>query len=75
MIPKNIRRTITVNNILYEYCVTGCVCVFIRNMITNEKINWYQEWKDKWQQSITPKDIRTLIETKSLHDQKVVIGS
>ena len=64
MIPKSKRRKITVGGDEYEYCVTGMVEVFIRNLRTDEKILWGQ---DEWHQHITPKDIRTLIETKNLH--------
>lgn len=65
MIPKKLRRTIVVNGTQYEYCVTGpyCADVFIRNPKTKEQIDWYVEGEGI---KITPKDIRTIIETKQL---------
>ena len=64
MIPKSIRRTITVGNDEWEYCVTGrwSKKVFLHNLKTNEKINWHIEGG----YMIEPKEIRTLIETKKL---------
>jgi hypothetical protein len=66
MIPKNKRRVITVSGTRYEYCVVGCVDIYIKNLTTNETLSWGDDWKQKWKQSITPKDIRTLIESKEL---------
>jgi hypothetical protein len=70
MIPKNKRRTIKVNGEEYEYCITGCVNVYIRNLRTKGFIHWYQEWKSKWKQSVKPSDIRELIIMGSLFGTK-----
>ena len=67
MIPKNKRRTIIVNGQEWEYCISGFVSVFIKNQATKQIIEWWQDWKEKWKQAITPKDIRELIETKKLY--------
>jgi hypothetical protein len=65
MIPKKIRRTIIVDKQEWEYCVKGRyeINIFLHNLTTNEKIKWYAEGEGT---RITPKDIRTLIETKEL---------
>lgn len=70
MMPKRIRKTIVVNGDEHEYCVTGFVTVFIKNLRTKLEIRWHQEWKPKWQQAIRPRDIRTLIETGELFGVK-----
>lgn len=66
MLPKRIRRTIKVNNDEYEYCIVGCINIFIRNLRTKVSIKWWDDWKPKWKNPIKPSDIRTLIETKEL---------
>lgn len=64
MIPKNIRRTITVDNKKWEYCITGryCAKIFLHNLQTNQKMKWYMENSG----AIGPADIKTLIQTKQL---------
>lgn len=65
MIPKKIRRIITVNNDEWEWCVTGHKDqpkVYAHNLKTEDKINWWCEGECK----ITPKDIKALIMTKVL---------
>lgn len=66
MIPKKIRRTIKVNGDEWEYCVIGRwnANVFIHNLTTNEKIDWYLEEAEGV--SITPGDIKTLIVDRRL---------
>ena len=64
MIPKSKRRVIMVNGDEYEYCVTGCVSIYIRNLRTGNEIIWGDDWKPKWKQNVTPKDIRTIIEKR-----------
>lgn len=66
MIPKSKRKTIDVNGTKYEYCVTGYVAVFIKNLTTMEEIHWHQEVKPKWKTPVTPRDIRELIVIGSL---------
>ena len=61
MIPKNKRRTIMVDGIEYEYCVTGCVTIFIRNTLSKESWDWHQEWKEKWKSPVTPEFVKELI--------------
>jgi hypothetical protein len=59
MIPKKIRRTIIVDDVEYEYCITGCcedARVFIKNMTSNKSCKRYYE-----EQSITPSDVRKII--------------
>ncbi len=65
MIPKKIRRTIMVKGQKWEYCITGrdCADVFLHNLKTNEKINWYVEGEGI---SVKPSDIKNLIENKEL---------
>ena len=69
MIPKKIRRTIIVNDVEYEYCITGWkllkrminghsnVRVFIKNLTTNATINKYYDYEC----SLGPADIRKII--------------
>ena len=66
MIAKKLRKTITVDGVEYEYCVTGCVNVFIRQLTSPHKtFKWWEEWKPKWKQAITPKNIESIIKTGS----------
>ena len=67
MIPKKIRRTIIVNGQEWEYCITGSIMVFAKNIKTKEVITWYDEQYDF---GITPSDIKTLIEKKELFGVK-----
>jgi len=69
-IPRNKRRTIVVHGITYEYAVTSFVSVFIKNLSTREEYSWYQEWKEKWGQSLKPSDIEELIVKKELNGIK-----
>jgi len=71
MIPKSKRRTILVNGDEYEYCVTGSVSLYIRNLRTNDELRWWIEWKPKDKHEIKPSDIRTLIEKQELYGVKV----
>lgn len=61
MLPKKGRREITVDNILYHYTISGHVSVVIRNSVTGKIIRWYEEWKPKWKQRLTPSDIEKII--------------
>lgn len=61
MIPKSKRRTIVVGGDEYEYCVTGCVDIYIKNLRTGKQIRWGEDWKSKWKQQVTPEFIRELI--------------
>jgi hypothetical protein len=61
MIPKSKRRTIVVGGDEYEYCVKGCVSIYIKNLRTGKQIRWWDEWKPKWHQEVTPEFIRELI--------------
>jgi len=72
MIPKKYRRTIIVNGDEWEYCIRGCCNVFIKNQRTKEEIKWWQEWKSKWKESLTPKDIKEIIEKKELAGTKAI---
>lgn len=74
MIPKKKRRLITVDGAKYEYCISGCVRVFIRNLATGETMEWWQDWKPKWKQTVTPKDIAELIHFKILYEHPALIG-
>lgn len=67
MIPKKIRRTITVNGEPYEYCVTGCVSVYIKSLETGKEIKWWDDWKPKWKQSVKPENIKKIIEEYNEH--------
>jgi len=64
MIPKSKRRVIVVGGDEWEYCIRGnySVNIFIHNMRTSEKLSWYMDGDGR----ITPKDIKTIIETKKL---------
>jgi uncharacterized protein YutD len=64
MIPKSKRKLITVKGEQYEYCVTGCVNIYIKNLRTGEQIKWWDEWKLKWKTPVTPDNIRELIEKR-----------
>jgi len=59
MIPKNKRRTIVVNDVEYEYCITGHydARVFIKNLTTNATARRY--FNDECQ--IGPAEIRQII--------------
>jgi len=61
MIPKSKRRVIVVNGTTYEYCICRCVEVYIKNLTTKKEFTWWEEWKPKWKQALTPKNIRQLI--------------
>ena len=66
MIPKKIRRTIIVNKQEWEYCNTGGngnSSIFVHNLKTNEKIQWYCDDCDI---AIPPSRIKELIEHKEL---------
>jgi hypothetical protein len=41
MIPKKLKRKIVVDKIEYEYCVTGCTDIFIKNLTTGKIIKRY----------------------------------
>lgn len=70
MIPASLRRTIIVDGTEYEYCITGCVAVYIKNLKTKKEIKWFDDWKVKWKQSIKPRDIATIIKTGELCGKK-----
>lgn len=59
MIPKKIRRTIVVNDVEYEYCITGHrdARVFIKNLTTKATTTKYYD--DEC--SITPVQICKII--------------
>jgi len=59
MIPKKIRRTIIVNDVEYEYCITGHwdARVFIKNLTTNATTSKYFDYEC----SLGPADIRQII--------------
>lgn len=63
MIPKKKRRTITVDEVKYEYCISRGPSVFIKNLTSLMEIDWNKDIEDY---QITPKDIRELILTESL---------
>lgn len=65
-IPKDKRRKIMVDGTRYEYCVTGFISIFLRNLHTDERFTWHMEVEPKWRTAITPVDIRTLIQTWEL---------
>lgn len=70
MIPSKIRRVIVVGRDEWEYCVRGSwgnVSVFLHNMRTNGKLDWYAEGEGI---EITPSRIKTLIEKKELWGKK-----
>jgi hypothetical protein len=66
MIPKNKRRTITVNGVKYEYAVTGYVSIFIKNLSTGATTQRYFDVKPKWQTQIKPSQIRKIIEESKI---------
>lgn len=70
MIPKRIRRTIIVDGQEYEYCVTGFIDIFIKNLKTKKEMRWYNDWKPKWKQSVKPSDIKNLILTGEMYGIK-----
>ena len=65
MIPKNKRRTITVNNQKYEWCCNSNMEVFIKNIETKKQIKWHLENYDKEDSSqpkpVNPSFIKKLI--------------
>ena len=75
MISKKNRRKIIVDRVEYHYKVRGylnddyssAISVLINNTITNEKIKWQNRHCEP---IITPKHIRTLIETRELNGIK-----
>lgn len=73
MIPKSKRRTITVGGDEYEYCVTGSVTVYIKNLRTGDELTWWDEWKPKWKQQVTPKDVQTIIETHGWNGKPAIM--
>jgi hypothetical protein len=60
-IPKNKCRLIIVNNVLYEYCVTGFINIFIKNTVTKKTCKKVFDVKPKWKKQIHPSDIKSLI--------------
>jgi hypothetical protein len=65
-IPRNKRRTIIVNGIKWEYCISNFVSIYLKNLLTKEQYSWYLEVKPKWGTQFTPKDVEELITEKSL---------
>jgi hypothetical protein len=61
VLPKRGRRSITVNDVLYHYIVSGSVSVVIRNSVTGALIKWNREWKEKWKMQLRPSDIEQII--------------
>ncbi len=70
MLPKKGRRKIVVNDTLYHYIISGCISVVIRNSETGDIIKWWDDWKPKWKQSLTPKVIRKIIIQMSSSNNK-----
>lgn len=66
MIPKNKRRTITVNDVKYEYAITGYVSIFIKNLLTGATTQRYFDVKPKWRTQITPSQICKFIEESKI---------
>lgn len=66
MIPKKIRRTIKLDGVEYEYCVTGCTTIYIKNLTTNKTVEKYYDNKWKWLVQIKPDDIVQLIYDNNL---------
>ena len=52
MIPKSKRRKIIINGVEYEYCISGFVSIYIKNLATKQQTSWYLELKPKWGGSI-----------------------
>jgi len=65
-IPRNKRRTIIVNGIKWEYCISNFVSIHLKNLLTKEQYSWYFEVKPKWGTQLTPKDVEELITKKNL---------
>jgi hypothetical protein len=65
MIPKNKRRTITVNNQKYEWACNKHIAVFIKNLKTGKALNWHlpnYSFEDSPQpKPVTPSFIKKLI--------------
>ena len=66
MIPKNKRRSIVVNEVSYEYAVTGYVSIFIKNLTTKRICRKYFDVKPKWKTQITPLQVRQIILTEGI---------
>jgi hypothetical protein len=61
MLPKKGRKEITVDNILYHYLIRGYVTVTIRNSVTGELFQHYEDWKPKWNSQMKPSDVELII--------------
>lgn len=61
MIPKKKRRTIMVNGTVYEYCLSGFVNFYIKNLTTGKRATDFQDVEPKWKVQITPKNVRDWI--------------
>jgi len=61
MIPKSKRRKIIINGVEYEYCISGFVSIYIKNLATKQQTSWYLELKPKWGVQFSPKDIKEII--------------
>jgi len=59
MIPKNKRRLIVVDDVQYEYCVTGfhTTKIFIKNFATNKTLDYYFDYAVR----VTPSFVEQLI--------------
>jgi|688.fasta_scaffold599720_2 hypothetical protein len=64
MIPKKIRRTLTIDKASYEYCVTGrfAKSIFVKNLGTKKSFSVYIDDEV----GIHPWDIKKLIGEKKI---------
>jgi len=55
-----------VNANTYEYAITGCVNIFIKNLKTKKTVRDYIDAKPKWKMQILPSQIRQIILTAKI---------
>ena len=67
-VPKNKRKTITVDGTKWEYCVTSFLTAYLKNLSTNESYRWHMEVKPKWGYQFLPSDAENLIRSGKIND-------
>lgn len=61
MLPKKGRRQITVDGVLYHYSIRSSILVTIRNSVTGEVYQYFEDRKPKWEMQMKPSDVEQLI--------------
>ena len=71
MLPKKGRREIVVDGVLYHYIIRSSIIVVIRNSITGDIINFFEDRKPKWEIPMKSSDIESIIRNHYKDKQNV----